>query len=1051
MATSGHNSAVSNNPSPRIGLPEDWPTSHSQGFSDSPLGADLERSSQRTLRLNPGAPGLIPAPIAHSRSLNAEAEPFLPQRNICRHRRTTAEPVAPRIVNINHSFDPEAATFLPSRSPANLGGVQAALEPESDGAQPANESIQVLHVSSLAGLSNDAEPAVASDAGVSTRVSSEEVSHSANEVSGVGGDTRNATYCQNKYFEHPTTADEIEFQRQRALIAFEQDIHHFNWLGNGVMGRTSTPPSVSTFVILTTPPARLRDSENLRCQVVLREAMASVDPVIYWGRLGDIKDLRGEKLRDAVVGAVAKYYTPNGWWQHEELDEDDDLPVTDDLDELQYLGGTVVLNGWHENNGIPLREEFLAEAQRAFVFAENLRAVRFEARREKGPVNTPLRRALSLDGTEIICERAPALRQSVGMRKFGNIQATGTRRLQEIQEAEQPMAAQAVQGTQPLMSVTFQTTLPDLDTFDWEDDVETSRQAGVHATESRTKEDIAEESDEPPVQGGETEPPFRRDVQSHGSPEGVCASQITPKPDTVADESGALSARSQSEIDEEGDYLRGPAPLSVSPSEPDLPHLTKSSPSIHSKPAEVSCLAGDFTLPIRTKPKSAQVTPETRGGLGPDQATSSVAPVDTFTLPIRTKPKPTQAAPEIRVEPKSPIHGTETRSTGATLRVAWSNPRATGVREQATPETSAGDSEYSDAEEPTSPSPHNRARKLTKAEFTTEDSASSRNSFRLTRSAGCLNLAVMAPGEVDRDHNQQPSPPSSPPPGSPFARPISNTPNTTPDKKTRFQLPQESRASGWLDGIERDTRGIGTIFEEDEDNTHLDEDLVPDVESRLSRAKGIYMHPSVALRPFIVSKRPVTASEGTISGSSPAEDDVFSTPSTKGSSPSSYPSSSTATPPAEPEGSPAPDVVPKPARGYYYYYAPPDPEPGPLRASPVPRPRKASKSPSVGRRRQLVKNPVIREPRPKEQVEAEKGGREISWSEAPTAAIADATTQQQQQQQLLPLLQQAAPEPHPGKKKREPGSFCKKVRKFLSSLAMGLRLASPVLHVNQLR
>ena len=107
------------------------------------------------------------------------------------------------------------------------------------------------------------------------------------------------------------------------------------------------------------------DSENIRDSTILREAMLAIDPVIYRGDLNQLKYLKGEELREVVIGATAPYYSGFGGWTNDTYNEYEERPVMDVLDATRYIEGTTVINGYFPN-GAPTRDDLVSDAKATY-------------------------------------------------------------------------------------------------------------------------------------------------------------------------------------------------------------------------------------------------------------------------------------------------------------------------------------------------------------------------------------------------------------------------------------------------------------------------------------------------------------------------------------------------------------------------------------------------------------------------------------------------------------------------------------------------------------
>jgi hypothetical protein len=147
-------------------------------------------------------------------------------------------------------------------------------------------------------------------------------------------------------------AADTEWQRRSDVVARYLQIHHFNYLGDGVPCKNATPPAVSLVVAVTGAKAGFVSVQNgsadLHGYCVMRNAMKHVDPVIYHGPV-DKLDLRGEKLRKAVAEHCEKFCSGHGTWWAERYDENDDQPVLDLMNVTKYPSKSIPVNGWFQD------------------------------------------------------------------------------------------------------------------------------------------------------------------------------------------------------------------------------------------------------------------------------------------------------------------------------------------------------------------------------------------------------------------------------------------------------------------------------------------------------------------------------------------------------------------------------------------------------------------------------------------------------------------------------------------------------------------------------
>jgi hypothetical protein len=108
---------------------------------------------------------------------------------------------------------------------------------------------------------------------------------------------------------------EEEFRGRVDAMVHDEDIHHFNWLGNPVYQSSSTTPAES-FAIICTGPKVPQGSDKWRIESILDRAYQFLDPVVV--SLETITELvfnnRGSDLQTAAEGHVFKLYIPQGRW-----------------------------------------------------------------------------------------------------------------------------------------------------------------------------------------------------------------------------------------------------------------------------------------------------------------------------------------------------------------------------------------------------------------------------------------------------------------------------------------------------------------------------------------------------------------------------------------------------------------------------------------------------------------------------------------------------------------------------------------------------------------
>ncbi|RAL14060.1 uncharacterized protein BO97DRAFT_412845 [Aspergillus homomorphus CBS 101889] len=142
-----------------------------------------------------------------------------------------------------------------------------------------------------------------------------------------------------------------------------ESVHHFNWFGKPVPLRSKTPPEVSLFFQLTCPKT-LRAGEELRTEVLLKNAMVYVDPVVLCVKRqarGRPKN-NGEFLEWLSVN-TSKFYSPHGRWQNDRAEIEERRYVDDIGDPLDYLMDEIAIgSGFIEAfNKLPSVKDWLEE------------------------------------------------------------------------------------------------------------------------------------------------------------------------------------------------------------------------------------------------------------------------------------------------------------------------------------------------------------------------------------------------------------------------------------------------------------------------------------------------------------------------------------------------------------------------------------------------------------------------------------------------------------------------------------------------------------------
>ncbi|KAJ5646235.1 hypothetical protein N7490_002607 [Penicillium lividum] len=175
-------------------------------------------------------------------------------------------------------------------------------------------------------------------------------------------DTESSLFSPDYYTEAWQSMEQDvirEFAWRKQSTFQYHSIHHFNWLGEGVLERSSTLPEESLAVMLSYPKVP-QATDNYRVQAILRRAYTFLDPVLL--SLDDVDDsillLRGSALQHAAKDHVFKYYTAHGQWMF-----DDTEPIqntTLDIGEVStYVEPNVVIgNGFVKHDLLRSRAEF---------------------------------------------------------------------------------------------------------------------------------------------------------------------------------------------------------------------------------------------------------------------------------------------------------------------------------------------------------------------------------------------------------------------------------------------------------------------------------------------------------------------------------------------------------------------------------------------------------------------------------------------------------------------------------------------------------------------
>ncbi|ERF70541.1 hypothetical protein EPUS_07962 [Endocarpon pusillum Z07020] len=166
-------------------------------------------------------------------------------------------------------------------------------------------------------------------------------------------------------------AAQTEWERQSSQFHKNKNIHHFNFLGEGVTHKTTTPPAVSLLVAVTGAKSgfvsqwgeRGTEIPDPHGFAVMRNAMKHVDPVIYQGP-AEILHLRGSRLREAATGLCKNFYSQHGTWWSDTYGEHEDRPELDGMNVLKYEPQIFPVNGWFQNSSMMDRWDLCRNSER---------------------------------------------------------------------------------------------------------------------------------------------------------------------------------------------------------------------------------------------------------------------------------------------------------------------------------------------------------------------------------------------------------------------------------------------------------------------------------------------------------------------------------------------------------------------------------------------------------------------------------------------------------------------------------------------------------------
>ncbi|DAA72949.1 TPA_exp: Uncharacterized protein A8136_4874 [Trichophyton benhamiae CBS 112371] len=111
-------------------------------------------------------------------------------------------------------------------------------------------------------------------------------------------------------------------------------VHHYNFFGDAMPARNSTPPEVSLFVLLKGPKCWPHESSCVAS--LMHRAIKYIDPVLYTGPLEVLSYAHTPSLLKGITGHVHKFYTSHGTWVHDKAKRGKKRPILDPADSDSY-------------------------------------------------------------------------------------------------------------------------------------------------------------------------------------------------------------------------------------------------------------------------------------------------------------------------------------------------------------------------------------------------------------------------------------------------------------------------------------------------------------------------------------------------------------------------------------------------------------------------------------------------------------------------------------------------------------------------------------------
>ena len=225
-------------------------------------------------------------------------------------------------------------------------------------------------------------------------------------------------------------AADDEWQRQFMKFKENGNIHHFNFLGDGMPYKNATPPAVSLFAavrgaktgLMEMPVDKNKETSDISIPpgyALMRNAMKYVDPVIYHGRRENLL-LGGEDLRETATGLCEKFYSEHDTWRNDKYDECEDRPRLDEMEVLDYPFESLPVNGWFRHERVMSRETLREVSWDVSRWLTDLLQQKLKQRRASRRKASPLQEMTMLDDLNAVAEKKSDIPQTSTSSKSGD-------------------------------------------------------------------------------------------------------------------------------------------------------------------------------------------------------------------------------------------------------------------------------------------------------------------------------------------------------------------------------------------------------------------------------------------------------------------------------------------------------------------------------------------------------------------------------------------------------------------------------------------------------